>query len=180
MLPESRSFNVPWRRVERSLGTRLPLAYKVFVEYFGPGRFSEELEYLVPGIENSAYELEYCVRGEHSRSLTSPPIGSLQYVIFPEPNGLLTFGTLPEYMLFWDTSAGDPNAWPIVIPSHNEWLLRYSGNIISFVYDLIVEAPTVDGLEYDPEAASHFIPDDGHCAGSRYPALEAYSRFGPG
>ena len=146
-LPAGRNFEVPWQLVEARLGVQPPLSYKVFIEYFGPGGFNEELQYYTPGIENSAYELEYCMRREHSRSLAPVPQGDLAYKIFPDPGGLLLFGTLPEDALYWDTSTGVPDEWPIVIPSFNRWVLRYEGDFISFVGDLVAEDPAIGDVE---------------------------------
>jgi len=176
-LPAGRGFEVPWERAEAALGTRLPLSYKVFIEYFGPGGFAEELQYFTPGIENSAYELDYCVRRDHSRSLAPTPHGDLSYSIFPEPDGLLLFATLPEDAVYWDTSIGGPDDWPIVIPSLNRWMLRYEGDIISFVGDLLIEAPAIGDVEYDPALMREFTPNDGGYSGGRHPALMPYSFF---
>jgi hypothetical protein len=71
---DARNFLVPWAAVEQDLGTVLPDAYKAFIEYFGPGRFSEELQYFTPGIESSAYELVHLVRSTHERWVASPKL----------------------------------------------------------------------------------------------------------
>jgi hypothetical protein len=79
--------------------------------------------------------------------------------------------------VYWDTSVGDPDEWPIVIPSLNKWVLRYLGDLISFVEDLLIEDPAIGDVQYDPAMMRLFDPSDGRHTGGRQPALEAYSSF---
>lgn len=156
----------------------MPLSYKVFIEYFGPGRFGEEVSYYTPGIENSAYELLYRVLPKANAPSPEPgPVGDLSYSVYPAPGGLLNFGWLPEDVLFWDTSIGDPDNWPIVIPSLDEWVLRYPGDLIAFIGDLLIEAPAIGDVEYDPTLIRQFVADDGRHPGGRGAVLQAFSAF---
>ena len=179
-LNASRTFFVPWDRIEGALGTTLPSSYKVFIEYFGPGRFGEEFEYLTPGIENGVYELVHAVHQERESATrvsnqstalpwTAPPI-------YPDPSGLLIFATLPEDSLYWRTGPKDPDSWQIVIPSKGGFSLVYEGDIIGFVDDLLNESPEIGDIQYDPDLARDFVPNDGRHSG-RGPRLEAISYF---
>jgi len=179
----SRGFVVPWDTVQSSLQTELPSSYKAFIEYFGPGAFSEEFEYLTPGIANIWYELEFQVREEFNAAKrreegrSGLSAGGLQF--FPAPAGLLQLGSLPADLVYWDTAEKDPDDWPIVVPdpAYGDYLIQYNGDIVSFINALLAQDPSVDGLEYDPELIRVFAPDDGQHRGDPSFALKPVSYF---
>jgi hypothetical protein len=149
--------------VERSLGTVLPDSYKAFIEYFGPGRFSEELQYFTPGIEASAYELIHVVKRNHERWCGMPQRSIDSAPPFPEPSGMLMFASIgDDATAQWRTGPEDPNSWRIVI-DHGCLTgdLEFDGDFLDLVTAMLVEAREVDDLEYDPELMAVFVPGDG-------------------
>ena len=178
---ESRCFVVPWNVVERSLGTMLPDAYKAFIEYFGPGCFSEEFQYFTPGIESSAYELVHVVLRNHGRWSSVPWTHALADTVpFPESGGVLMFARIgDDATAQWRTGSGDPNSWGIVI-DHGSLTgdLEFVGDFLDLVSAMLDEAPEVDDLEYYPELMAVFFPGDGSVPdGARMLRLEPISCF---
>lgn len=176
---ESRCFVVPWDVVERSLGTMLPDGYKAFIEYFGPGRFSGELQYFTPGIESSGYELVHLVKRNHERWIGAPRFPD-DTPPFPEPGGVLMFASIgDDATAQWRTRPGDPNTWGIVI-DHGSLAgdLEFAGDLLDLVTAMLDEAPEVDDLEYYPELMAVFVPGDGSVPdGARLRRLEPISHF---
>jgi hypothetical protein len=166
--------------VERNLGTALPDSYKAFIEYFGPGRFSEELQYFTPGIESSDYELVHLVKRNHEdwRDMPGRPIDSTPP--FPEPGGMLMFASIgDDATAQWRTGSAGPNTWRIVI-DHGCLTgdLEFDGDFLDLVAAMLSEAPTVDDLQYYPELMAVFVPGDGSAPdGTRLRRLEPISRF---
>ena len=180
---ESRRFVVPWDVVERNLGTVLPDSYKAFIEYFGPGRFSEELQYFTPGIESSGYELVHLVQRNHERWCSMPGRTIDSTPPFPEPGGTLMFGSIgDDATAQWRTGSEDPNSWRIVV-DHGCLTgdLEFDGDFLDLVTAMLVEAPAVDDLQYYPELMAVFVPGDGSVPeGARLRRLEPISRFAAG
>jgi hypothetical protein len=77
----------PWDVIERDLGTALPDSYKAFIEYFGSGSFSEELQNFTSGIESGAYELVRFVQRNQERWRNAPRHSATDTALFPEPGG---------------------------------------------------------------------------------------------
>ena len=159
-LPSSRQFAVSWMRVESALQTTLPQSYKSFIEYFGPGRFADELQYCVPGIENEAYELEAQL-ALYQELARRPGPYELRKNIFSGSGGLIPFGQIGDDTIYWDTTDCLPDWWPIVLIEGGDYLLRYEDGLVSLIADMLDEAPSVDRLAYDPTLLSHFEPDEG-------------------
>ena len=179
---KSRRFVVPWEVVEQSLGTVLPDAYKAFIEYFGPGRFSEEFQYFTPGIESSGSELVHLVKRNHERWIDSPQLPVAGTVPFPEPGGVLMFASIGDDALAqWRTGSGDPNTWDIVVKDGClDGDLEFDGDVLDLVTAMLDEAPPVADLEYYPELMAVFIPGDGLVPdGARRRRLEPISHFAP-
>lgn len=176
---KSRCFVVPWDVVEQSLGAVLPDAYKAFIEYFGPGCFSEELQYFTPGIASSAYELVHLAKRNHARWLTGPWVPGAAPP-FPEHGGVLMFASIGDDALAkWRTGSGDPNTWSIVI-DHGRLNgdLDFDGDFLDLVIAMLDQAPAVDDLQYYPELMAVFVPGDGSVPdGARMQRLEPISRF---
>jgi hypothetical protein len=166
--------------VERDLGTALPDAYKAFIEYFGPGRFSEEFQYFTPGIESSGYELVHLVRKNHARWRSAPRLAVEGVPPFPEPGGVLRFAWIGDGATAqWRTGAEHPNDWGIVVEhGRMDGDLEFDGDVLDLVAAMLDETPEVDALEYYPQLMAVFVPGDGSVrTGSRLTRLEPISRF---
>lgn len=108
------AFVGPWEPVEAEIGTRLPHDYKELVRRYGNGYFMDFIGICVPLAENphdrlenaAPYVRENLKRADHP---TCP------YAIWPDPAGLLPFGSTDngDY-LFW-LPRGGPHSWPIVV-----------------------------------------------------------------
>lgn len=110
-----------WSRIENALGTKLPQDYKDFIDTYGTGQIAEFL-----WIHNPFSADEYVNLIQHQiYTQSNNYIGILAstgqeikveypYPIYPEPNGLLKWGTTDNGDdLYWQTTGG-PDDWPVV------------------------------------------------------------------
>ncbi|MFD9240926.1 hypothetical protein ACFV0D_03115 [Streptomyces sp. NPDC059556] len=100
---------VDWAATEAALGTALPGDYKDIVDAFGPGRFDEYLDLLVPGALGTDL---VCWSQDMARyaDLYRP------YPVHPAPGGVLTWGISEQELTFhWLTGPEDPNDWPVLV-----------------------------------------------------------------
>lgn len=166
--------------MERDLGTALPDGYKAFIEYFGPGRFSEEFQYFTPGIESSRYELVHLAMEEHARWRDGPRLPIDGVPPYPEPGGVLAFASIgDDATAQWRTGNEGPNAWSIVVDhGRMDGDLEFGGDFLDLVAAMLDVSPEVDELEYYPHPMAVFVPGNGSVRpGSRLTRLEPISYF---
>lgn len=109
-----------WPKIEQALGIELPQDYKDFVSTYGTGQISGIVWVYNPFSSNRYLNL---ANQASQRPITT--LGILAstgeelkveypYPLYPEPDGLLRWGTTDNGdELYWQTT-GDPNQWPVV------------------------------------------------------------------
>ncbi|WP_327189308.1 hypothetical protein [Streptomyces xinghaiensis] len=181
-LSASRRYSVDWDRVESTMGTRLPMDYKQYVHWFGPGGFDDYLVVCVPGVENSNTELAARLAKERAdrqlRSRLAP--GPSRFPLFPEPGGWLPWGfTTGGDGLYWVTSSDDPDCWTVAgRPGRGSDLAYFDGGFAAFLRTFVwdtVELPFI--AEAEGEVPLKFEPQSGEWLGGGGTRLEPYGRF---
>lgn len=102
-----------WQAVERDLGTALPSDYREFIERYGSGLLARFYVIFSPFSSNENVALLSCVRSicKYQREFQQEWSDRVTYPIWPEPGGLLPWGTDDngnDY--FWRTN-GAPDQW---------------------------------------------------------------------
>jgi uncharacterized protein (TIGR02996 family) len=130
-VPPPRRPNHPrgsWAAVEEALGLRLPADYKAFLDVYGVG---------------TLYALDihhpFTIRGDVREDWIrfAHRYDVLPYPIFPEPGGLLPFGTLGDRGILGWLTEGAPHEWPFVYQDFEQGFSQVKG--LSAV-ELILEA----------------------------------------
>jgi hypothetical protein len=111
-----------WAHVEQQLGTSLPDDYKTFVSVYGTGTICDQfIRVLNPFSEIGFMNLLECGRGTLERYQKDKMEGKWRvnsYPVYPEPSGVLPWGTSANgHEMFWLTH-GDPNHWGVVFNDH--------------------------------------------------------------
>lgn len=105
------AFVGPWVAVEAKLGTPLPHDYKEFIRRYGNGLLLDFIWISVP-LSDSDNCLERGVPLVNRIFATEFP--DFPYAIWPDPGGVLPFGTSEDGgYLFWRMT-GPPSEWSIV------------------------------------------------------------------
>ncbi len=117
-----------WLRVERTLGTVLPSAYKEFVSTYGTGAINNFFWVLNPFAEDSAINL--LSEGQRIREVYAAKRAEYPqywpFRVFPEAGGLLPWAfDRNGDELHWLTQ-GDPEHWHIIVygprePTYHEY-----------------------------------------------------------
>ncbi len=105
-------FSGSWREIEAKLGTALPSDYKALVALYGLGHFMEDVSIWTPQAYKRFMRLEF----EALQGLKIlREVDEFLFPLWPEPGGLLPFGTTvySDY-LTWRTE-GPPDAWRITV-----------------------------------------------------------------
>lgn len=105
-------FTGSWREIEAKLGTALPSDYKAFVARYGLGVFMEDVSIWTPRAYKRFMRLEF----EAPQGLKIlREVEDFRFPLWPEPGGLLPFGTtINSDYLTWRTE-GPPDAWRITV-----------------------------------------------------------------
>jgi hypothetical protein len=133
-----------WAAIEASLGLALPDDYKEIVEHLPDGRFQGFVRVIRPGDDNhpkSTYLGYYGYRLEDMRKWRADEPSRFPYPIYPEPGGLLPWGTSNRAgLFFWLTEGRDSAAWPIVVahPEFIHWTTPYQGTICDFLKQVVL------------------------------------------
>lgn len=114
---DAAGMRIDWAAVETWLGLRLPSDYKELAAAYGPLDIGEFIWLHVPCVQEDRFDYGDWLKDTHrncrSWSRTAPP--STPPAFHPEHGGLLAWGsTRRSTYLFWDTSAADPDQWPVV------------------------------------------------------------------
>jgi hypothetical protein len=106
------AFDGPWEPIEAKLGVVLPPDYKDFVRLYGNGYFMGFLGICVPRSRNPNIRLDTYLS---SLRTALPDTDEAGYPLWPEPDGLIGFGSTDngDY-LFW-LPRGPPEDWKVVI-----------------------------------------------------------------
>ncbi|GAB3035556.1 hypothetical protein GCM10011376_18630 [Nocardioides flavus (ex Wang et al. 2016)] len=115
-----RSVRVDWDRVEAWLGTGLPTDYRDMADRFGSLFVGDWLWVHAPVrlADHPSFDKE--LAGVRSEARDACDASGLPAPGFhPKKGGLLPFGSgRGGEGLFWDTTAPDPDAWPVVVLAH--------------------------------------------------------------
>jgi hypothetical protein len=110
------TFSGPWEPIEA-----LPPDYKQFVEIYGFGYFMEYLGIAVPRSRNENTCLEFGVVSFSDLWKSYFQDGDEPYQLWPEPEGLIWFGSTDNGEdLLW-LPRGSPETWPIVVRGHHNY-----------------------------------------------------------
>lgn len=130
---------VDWAAVETRLGTALPSDYKQLAGIFGPGEFDGFFALHAP---DAPFRSADVVRhtewlGEWARTSRS---GLWEpYEVYPEPGGLLQWGSTEQaHGFYWLTGDPDPDRWPVLATDDacDRWE-RFDGSTAEYVYRML-------------------------------------------
>jgi hypothetical protein len=118
-----------WQRAQKALGTNLPGDYRELGLRYGSGKFCGYLGVINPlstTFDSSVKYLLDTLRQMQRRR-------NYPYAVFPEQPGLLPWGGDENgHMLHWLTE-GLPDAWPVIIESHEGELERFHMAMTTFL-----------------------------------------------
>ena len=124
-----------WRRVEASLGIRLPADFKALFERYGSGMFVDFIMPCTPfGSRASLVQRARDLLDEMGPARDNWP-DLFPYPFYPEPGGLLEWaGTDIGDRLCWVTE-GPPDTWRVVVwPRHSDEFAEYPMGAVEFLY----------------------------------------------
>lgn len=107
-----------WIRIQRYLGTRLPIDYKRFINTYGSGQAGEFLWVYNPFSKGYLNLLERVFSDLGSLRAIKAEFGldQVPYPLYAEPGGLLPWGhTINGDALYWLTNGENPDQWTIAI-----------------------------------------------------------------
>jgi len=124
-----------WPRIEQAIGIGLPSDYKEYVNSFGTGRIASLLLPFNPFSKNMHLNLIE-QKDEILGGLRYDDL--LPYPLYPEPKGVLPWGTTDNgQVLSWLTD-GVPDKWPVAILAvRNAMYERYDEDMTSFIARLL-------------------------------------------
>jgi hypothetical protein len=106
------AFGGTWEPIEAVFGRTLPPDYKDFARLYGDGYFMEFLSVAIPQSRHPEMRLENWAPSTCGSVWTEdhPP-----HLFWPNPGGLLPFGSTDsgDYLLW--LARGAPNEWPVVV-----------------------------------------------------------------
>jgi hypothetical protein len=170
---------IDWERVEGWLGTALPRAYREIADRFGSIFVGDWLWIHAPVRLTGypAYDKELAgIRAEARDACDAS--GLAAPVFHPKSGGLLPFGSgRGGEGLFWDTAAGAPEEWPVVVLAHapgaygNAGWIHSGRTLLPFLEALVITGVCQDGRSLGPlparidrayggQAASYWTPPD--------------------
>lgn len=133
-----------WAAVEETLGLRLPADYKALVTRYGSGEF-DEIVLLTPFAPDSVNLVA------RARDLL-PTFGPFRadwpddypHLLYPEPDGLLEWGSHGAgHQLCWQTG-GDPDGWPIVLVAEDGGTFRHDLGLADLLFEYLSGARQVE------------------------------------
>lgn len=115
----------PWERAGEA-GLRFPTDYREFVDLYGGGTLSGELNVIAPTLR--PFQPGYPRGFPGFARLAADDVGATftdlresdpdanPYPLYPSPGGLLVWATTYNAdHCFWDTRDDDPDRWPVVV-----------------------------------------------------------------
>ncbi len=130
-----------WPTIEATLGVVLPDDYKAYINRFGTGLVCNFVYVLNPFSRWEKLNLLEAITKRLpllQNARAESPSGISPFRPYPEPGGLLPWGTTENGDgLYWITE-GAPDMWSIVINEvRSENFEAFSGPMTSFLYDLV-------------------------------------------
>lgn len=105
-----------WDAVERQIGCKLPRDYKLFIETYGSGTFSE-MYVAISSPFSSPESGNLIVTAESTNNAFRQLVDGgyeMSFKLYPETGGLLPFATTANGDNFSWLTGGDSDKWPIV------------------------------------------------------------------
>jgi hypothetical protein len=166
--PPRRPFDTEgdWHAIEAAIKLRLPTDYKAFLASYGTGMVNNCLEVINPLRVRTDVRKWWTNWAECYHSISE--FRQVPYPVFPEPGGLLPFGTFGDVdILNWRT-AGEPEDWPFVYYDRDQGFFEIKGLLaVEFVLEVVTQRspllirlgstldPPCDFAAYGPEP--HYI-----------------------
>jgi len=103
-----------WGAVQQILGTPVPGDYREFISVYGSGA----IDRFVIQVLNLSLEWDRSMSDELCAALASlheDPYSDQPFPVFPEPGGLLPWGSGDDGDTFCWKTIGEPDDWPIVL-----------------------------------------------------------------
>jgi hypothetical protein len=151
---------VRWEVLKQELGVELPPDFRAFAEAYPRLEFDDFLLVHLPEPGNESSFIA-TVRGAAKVVRHLSESGDAKgYVPFPEPGGLLEWGSSNEGdSFYWRTWSVSPAEWPVVVSGRNDDWSEYAIGAVDFlaaIYrrDLVVPGlPSADFPGEDPTVA---------------------------
>lgn len=149
-----------WLDIEQKLGAKLPDDYKGYIEHYGGSSICDYVVVADPfstdRYGNLLWVAQRVLKADlHLREEFGED--AIPFPLFPEPDGLLSWGhTTNGDQLYWRT-IGKPNQWTVVIGgSGTPWYEELPYGMVSFILHLFTGKLTGDvyeilELEWDKE-----------------------------
>ncbi|MFD9688817.1 SMI1/KNR4 family protein [Kitasatospora sp. NPDC059146] len=149
---------VDWEGSIDRLGVRLPSDYRELVERYGYLEFGGDIRFASPVLEpggpeeetfNSLYYFNKDVGEMLAEWYTWDGVSGRPYEPFPAKGCLLAWANNTGCDYFcWDTSAGDPDEWPVVVWRFSiSEMVRFDGGMAEFLA-AVIEGGFPDADEY--------------------------------
>lgn len=152
---------VDWEYIRREIGLALPADFVMLSEAYPPFSVDDFLGLLIP----SPGEEKYFVAGMRSLLDTLVDLAKADmshgYVPFPEPGGLIPWGSSCEGdVLYWYTAGGDSDSWTVVVSGRNDDWFHYHGDLTSYLAAKARGTVPPDGLPSDFPSATPLVEAD--------------------
>lgn len=145
-----------WQAIEGAIGLQLPEDYKLLVDLLPDGWFRAFVRVLRPGKSSDGLieflDSDTSNRLEDMRQRRADEQGVFPYPIYPEPGGLLPWGSaIRGALFFWLTGPADPGDWPVITASA-EWDYwdRFDGMVCEFLVQVAAGRYDASGFADGP------------------------------
>ncbi|TDU80341.1 hypothetical protein EDD91_7177 [Streptomyces sp. KS 21] len=139
---------IDWVVVETALGTALPPDFKLLAEQYPLLQFGDYMSFHTPqpGTEE-AWARALAEEREDVADLLDVDELSDLLAVYPEPGGLLIWGSSIDGDTFlWTTAGSGSEEWQVTVASHNGDWWHYTAGAVQFTADLISGAVEPWGL----------------------------------
>jgi uncharacterized protein (TIGR02996 family) len=155
-----------WSAIEASLGLRLPADYKSFISTYGSGSIgSIEIESPL-GLQT---DMRSWWAGWAGLIADLAEFEDVPYPVFPEPGGLLPFGTFGDVDLLCWRTIGEPDQWPFVYHDRYQGFFEIKGlSAVEFLLEAVTQtSPLQIRLNRELEPPCDFVPQRPDPRGAR-------------
>jgi hypothetical protein len=125
-----------WEAVEAAMGLRLPTDYKAYIRTYGSGMVNSCLDIpspLRPGENVRRWWTSWAEFYSDIAEYVHTP-----YPVFPQPGGLLPFGTLGDVDILNWLTVGEPEQWPFVYYDREKGFFEIKGlSSVEFVLEAV-------------------------------------------
>ncbi|GAB2868979.1 hypothetical protein GCM10027074_40790 [Streptomyces deserti] len=143
--PEGRS--IDWSVIRAELGTDLPSDYRSLAESYPTLVIDDFLAISIPA---PGAESDFVV-GVHSGAEILRDLWEVDeshgYAPYPEPEGLLEWGSSPSGdQFYWRTKGSGPDSWTVVVSGRNDDWWEFPGGIVEFLVAVVSRTIPLPGL----------------------------------